>query len=302
MAAAMVLRRPLPRNRSSILYVPKGPILNYKNPALRRVVLAQLEQIAQKERAIFIKIDPDVIKAWGSEDERKSPVGAKFIEELKARDWRYSNDQIQYRNTVELDLDRSEDDILASMKQKTRYNIRLAARKGVAVRMGSPDDFPSIARMYVETAARDDFAVRPVEYYLDVWQTLYDAKMAQPLIAEYENEQLSAVIVVKYGPRALYMYGASTGRERQRMPNHLLQWQAILWAKEHGCRIYDFWGAPDEFDETDPLWGVWRFKAGFNGQVVRHIGAWDYPARPFWYWIYTAAIPKYLAFLRSRKR
>ncbi len=302
MAAAMVLRRPLPRNRSSILYVPKGPILNYKNPALRRVVLAQLEQIAQKERAIFIKIDPDVIKAWGSDDERKSPVGAKFIEELKARDWRYSNDQIQYRNTVELDLDRSEDDILASMKQKTRYNIRLAARKGVTVRMGSPADFASIARMYVETAARDDFAVRPVEYYLDVWQTLYDAKMAQPLIAEYENEQLSAVIVVKYGPRALYMYGASTGRERQRMPNHLLQWQAILWAKEHGCRIYDFWGAPDEFDETDPLWGVWRFKAGFNGQVVRHIGAWDYPARPFWYWIYTAAIPKYLAFLRSRKR
>jgi lipid II:glycine glycyltransferase (peptidoglycan interpeptide bridge formation enzyme) len=221
---------------------------------------------------------------------------------LKARDWRYSNDQIQYRNTVELDLDRSEDDILASMKQKTRYNIRLAARKGVAVRMGSPADFASIARMYVETAARDDFAVRPVEYYLDVWQTLYDAKMAQPLIAEYENEQLSAVIVVKYGPRALYMYGASTGRERQRMPNHLLQWQAILWAKEHGCRIYDFWGAPDEFDETDPLWGVWRFKAGFNGQVVRHIGAWDYPARPFWYWIYTTAIPKYLAFLRSRKR
>ncbi len=302
MAAAMLLRRPLPRNRFSILYVPKGPILNYKNPALRRVVLAQLEQIAQKERAIFIKIDPDVIKAWGSDDERKSPVGAKFIEELKARDWRYSSDQIQYRNTVELDLDRSDDDILASMKQKTRYNIRLAARKGVAVRMGSPADFASIARMYVETAARDDFAVRPVEYYLDVWQTLFDAKMAQPLIAEYENEQLSAVIVVKYGPRALYMYGASTGRERQRMPNHLLQWQAILWAKEHGCRIYDFWGAPDEFDETDPLWGVWRFKAGFNGQVVRHIGAWDYPARPFWYWMYTAAIPKYLAFLRSRKR
>jgi lipid II:glycine glycyltransferase (peptidoglycan interpeptide bridge formation enzyme) len=282
--------------------VPKGPILNYKNPALRRVVLAQLEQIAQKERAVFIKIDPGVIKGWGSDGERKSPVGAKFIEELKARDWRYSNDQIQFRNTVELDLDRSEDDILASMKQKTRYNIRLAARKGVVVRMGSPDDFTSIARMYVETAARDDFTVRPVEYYLDVWQTLFDAKMAQPLIAEYQNEQLSAVIVVKYGPRALYMYGASTGHERQRMPNHLLQWQAILWAKENGCNIYDFWGAPDEFDESDPLWGVWRFKAGFNGQVVRHIGAWDYPARPFWYWIYTAAIPKYLAFLRSRNR
>ncbi len=164
MAAAMVLRRPLPRNRFSILYVPKGPILNYKNPALRRVVLAQLEQIAQKERAIFIKIDPGVIKAWGSDDERKSPVGAKFIEELKARDWRYSNDQIQYRNTVELDLDRSEDDILASMKQKTRYNIRLAARKGVAVRMGSPADFKGMLAFVAQHQIKPVIdSVRPLE-------------------------------------------------------------------------------------------------------------------------------------------
>jgi lipid II:glycine glycyltransferase (peptidoglycan interpeptide bridge formation enzyme) len=94
------------------------------------------------------------------------------------------------------------------------------------------------------------------------------------------------------------MYGASTDLERQRMPNYLLQWEAIRWAQAQGCTVYDFWGAPDEFVEDDPLWGVWRFKSGFNGQVVRHIGAWDFPARPFWYWIYTAVIPKYIAFLR----
>jgi lipid II:glycine glycyltransferase (peptidoglycan interpeptide bridge formation enzyme) len=126
--------------------------------------------------------------------------------------------------------------------------------------------------------------------------------MAQPFIAEYEDKPIGAIIVVHNGERALYMYGASTSKERKRMPNHLLQWEAIRWAKEVGCKIYDFWGAPNEFVAGDPLWGVWRFKAGFNGQVVRHIGAWDYPARPVFYWLFTAVIPKYLDFIRSRRK
>lgn len=300
LAAAMVLKRSIPRTGMSILYVPKGPILDYNNSSLRRVVLAQLEQIARQDKAVFIKIDPDVILAWGQADDRKSPIGTKFIEELKARKWRFSQEQIQFRNTVELNLERDEEDILASMKQKTRYNIRLAARKGVVVRRGKPEDFASIAAIYAETAARDGFTIRPVEYYFDAWQTLYDAGMAQPFIAEFDGDTIGAVIVVSYGGKALYMYGASTGMERKRMPNHLLQWEAIRWAKASGCKVYDFWGAPDEFEETDSLWGVWRFKAGFNGQVIRHIGAWDYPTRPFLYWVYTVVIPKYLNFVRRR--
>lgn len=84
------------------------------------------------------------------------------------------------------------------------------------------------------------------------------------------------------------------------MPNYLLQWEAIRWARAQGCAVYDMWGAPDTFDESDRLWGVWRFKAGFNGEVVRFIGAWDYPARPLLYRLYTQAIPRYLALLRRR--
>jgi len=300
-AAAMILKREIPNTRLSILYVPKGPTLDYSDPALRRVALGQLEQIARRERAIFINIDPDVVRAWAQDDSRKSPIGAKFVEELQFRRWRFSQDQIQFKNTVELDLELDEDSLLSSMKRKTRYNIRLANRKDVVIRRGSTDDFPSIAAIYSETAVRDSFTIRPVEYYLDAWQTLYDAVMAQPFIAEYEGEILGAIIIVHYGERALYMYGASSSRERKRMPNHLLQWEAIRWAKSIGCKIYDFWGAPDEFTETDPLWGVWRFKAGFNGQVVQHIGAWDFPSKPFFYWVYTVVIPKYLDFMRSRR-
>ncbi|MCB9421134.1 MAG: peptidoglycan bridge formation glycyltransferase FemA/FemB family protein [Ardenticatenaceae bacterium] len=300
LAAFQILKRKLPRLLFSILYVPKGPALDYNDAALRRVVLAELEAIAARERAIFIKIDPEVVKSWGLEPERPSPIGSKFITELNQRGWRFSAEQIQFRNTVEMAAQRPEEELLAAMKPKTRYNIRLAGRKGIVVRPGTAVDWTVIGEMYRETAARDGFAIRPLDYYLDIWRAFYDAGIAQPLIAEYEGDPVAAVVLVRYGSRVIYMYGASTDKERNRMPNYLLQWEAIRWAQAQSAEIYDFWGAPDEFVETDRMWGVWRFKDGFNGQVVRHIGAWDFVIRPFWYWLYTVALPKYLDFLRSR--
>jgi peptidoglycan pentaglycine glycine transferase (the first glycine) len=217
-AAALVLKRRLPGLPVSILYVPKGPLLDYNNGPLRRVILGQLEQLARAERALFIKIDPDVVWSWGLEEERLSPLGGAFVEELKARGWRFSDEQIQFRNTVELDLRLSAEDLLAAMKQKTRYNIRLAERKGVTVRAGTPEDYENIVAMYQETADRDNFTIRPPAYYLDIWRTFHEAGLAQPFIAEHGGYPLGAVIVVRYGPKAIYMYGASTGEERQRMP------------------------------------------------------------------------------------
>jgi lipid II:glycine glycyltransferase (peptidoglycan interpeptide bridge formation enzyme) len=302
LATAMVLKRKIPYTPFCILYVPKGPALGYKDGALRRVVLAELENIARRERAIFIKIDPEVVKSWGDEVERPSPLGTKFTQELKDRGWRFSEEQIQFRNTVELDLTESEENLLAAMKSKTRYNIRLAGRKGIVVRPGTEADFPTMAEMYAETAARDGFGIRPSAYYLDAWQSFHQAGMGHLLIAEYEDEPIAAVYLVRFGNRVIYMYGASTDKERQRMPNYLLQWEAIRWGKTQGGKVYDFWGAPDEFVENDRLWGVWRFKAGFNGQVVRHIGAWDFVVRPLLYQLYTVILPKYLNILRARKK
>lgn len=301
LAAVQVLKRKLPRLPFSILYVPKGPALDYNDGPLRRVVLAELEDLARREKAIFIKIDPEVVKSWGLEPERPSPIGSKFVQELKQRGWRYSTEQIQFRNTVEIAAQRPEEELLAAMKSKTRYNIRLAGRKGIVIRPGTPEDFGVIGAMYQETAARDGFAIRPLDYYLDIWQAFYDDGMAQPLIAEYEGEPVAAVVLVRYDDRVIYMYGASTNKERNRMPNYLLQWESIRWAQAQGAEIYDFWGAPDDFVETDRMWGVWRFKDGFNGQVVRYIGAWDFVIRPFWYWLYAVALPKYLDLLRSRR-
>jgi lipid II:glycine glycyltransferase (peptidoglycan interpeptide bridge formation enzyme) len=302
LAAAMVLKRKAPRLPFSILYVPKGPALDYDNGELRCAVLAELEKVAKRERAIFIKIDPEVAQSWGLEEECVSPVGTQFVKELQARGWRFSADQIQFRNTVEIDLSQSEEDLLAAMKSKTRYNIGLATRKGVVVRAGTPADFPVMVAMYGETAERDSFGIRPSAYYLDAWNSFHNDGLGHALIAAYEGEPIAAVYLVKSGKKAIYMYGASSEKERNRMPNYLLQWEAIRWAKAQGCDVYDFWGAPDEFVESDRLWGVWRFKAGFNGEVVRHIGAWDFVARPFAYWLYTVALPKYLNRLRAKNK
>ncbi len=293
-AAALVLKRTIPFTPFSILYTPKGPILDYSDPTLPQKVLGQLERLAQRERAILIKIDPDVPLATGYNPAEPHLVGATFVDELKGRGWLFSQEQVQFRNTVLLDLTRTEDELLATMKQKTRYNIRLAAKKEIVIRPGTPADFPVLVEMYRETAARDGFTIRPTEYYLDAWQTFYRDGLAQPLLAEYAGEPVAGVMLIRSGNAVLYMYGASTEKERPRMPNHLLQWEAIRWAKAQGATTYDFWGAPDEFVDTDRMWGVWRFKEGFNGQVVQTIGAWDYPSRPRLFRLYTQTLPRYV--------
>lgn len=299
-AAALVLQRKLPRLPFAILYAPKGPCLDYADAPLRQRMLAELARLARRQKAIFIKIDPDVPVSRGLEPETQVATGQQFLAELKQHGWRFSDDQIQFRNTVELDLTPPEEQLLAAMKQKTRYNVRLAERKGVTVRAGGLADLPLLAQMYRETAARDGFTVRLPAYYLDAWASFLRDGLGHLLLAEYDQRPLAAVFLVKYGRRAIYMYGASAEAERQRMPNYLLQWEAVRWAKAQDCVVYDFWGAPDEFVESDPLWGVWRFKAGYNGEIVHHVGAWDYPARPFFYWLYTVVIPQYVAFLRQK--
>lgn len=293
-AAALTLQRRWPRLPLSIMYVPKGPAMDFDDVVLLDRVLAELEALARRRRAIFLKIDPDV--------KADTPQGEAVVAALRRRGWRASAEQIQFRNTMTLDLTPSEDELLAAMKSKTRYNIRLAGRKGVVARPGGADDLPRIYGMYAETAARDDFIIRPFDYYRDAWGDFVVAGLAQPFVAEFEGELLAALILFRFGRTAWYMYGASSNRQRNRMPNHLLQWEAMRWARREGCTLYDFWGAPDEMDESDPMWGVYRFKAGFGGRLVRHIGAYDYPVSRPLYWFYTVAMPRYLERLRARHR
>ncbi len=280
----------------TVLYCPKGPVLDWKNAQLVEETLQFLQDFAKKERAIFIKIDPDVLIGTGESggDDLQIP------KRLDARGWRFSQDQIQFRNTVLIDLRQSEEELLAAMKQKTRYNIRLAAKKGVVIREGKADELPMLYKMYAETAVRDDFVIRGEDYYLETWRIFLEAGMAKILIAEAEDQPIAALILFYFNGTCRYMYGMSTAQARELMPNYLLQWEAIRLSKSLACQSYDLWGAPDVFDESDSMWGVYRFKQGFNGTTARHIGAWDFTPQPLLYKIYTQYLPKLLNLMRRQ--
>ena len=306
-AAAQVLIRIERRAglRAGIMYVPRGPLLDWTDSALRLQVLSDLQDFARNAGVLLLKIDPEVPLGYGQPGTpvaADEPAGKQLVSELASQGWRESAIQIQFRNTVLLDITRPEDDILASFKQKTRYNIRLAGRRGVAVRLGSVADLPVLYRLYFNTSARDGFIIRDESYYLDLWQSFIQAGQAQALIAEVDGTVIAGLLLFFHRERATYMHGMSDSTQREKMPNHLLQWEAMRLAKARGCSEYDFWGAPDNFASSDSMWGVWRFKSGFRGQVQRTLGAWDLPMRQPQYWIYNVVMPRVLGVMRSRKR
>jgi len=307
-AAALVLRRTISvpglTSRLNVLYLPKGPLLmDWSDNATRQHVLGDLSMLAKDLGGFFVKIDPDVrvgIGVPGKSGCSDDPLGQTVQSELKTMGWQYSNEQVQFRNTMVLDLLPAEDDLLAQMKQKTRYNIRLAGRKGVVVRTGDESDLDDLYSMYAETSLRDGFVIRDERYYRTLWSRFMLAGMVEPLIAEVDGKSVAGLMLFNFAGHAWYMYGMSRLIHRDKMPNYLLQWEAIRIAKGRGCVDYDLWGAPEIFDDQDPLWGVYRFKSGLGGEVVRHIGAWDFPLNSPFYRTYTKLLPKVLDVLRRR--
>jgi peptidoglycan pentaglycine glycine transferase (the first glycine) len=286
-AAAQVLFRPLPAGLGSIAYVPKGPLVDFDDaPGVRRLLDA-IRPVARRQRAVCLKIEPN-----RDEDRHLS-------EQLRALGFRLSPHEVQPRRTILVDLDVDPDTILARMKQKTRYNIRLAERKGVRVRAGDEADLDAFYGLMERTSERDGFGIHSKAYYEAVHRLFVSSGHGQLLLADYDGQLLAGLVVLAHGDTAIYMYGASSDEERQRMPTYLLQWKAMRWAMEHGCRVYDLWGVPDEDEDTleagftersDGLWGVYRFKRGFGGHLVRTTGAWDLVYAPLRYWAYLAAV------------
>ncbi|MDK2979922.1 MAG: hypothetical protein PWQ55_269 [Chloroflexota bacterium] len=307
-AAALILEReqviPLIGRKVRVLYCPKGPLMDWDHP-MRAQVWKDLQQYALDRGAVYIKIDPDLVIARGFEgnaDYQPDAHAEHLVKRLEKSDWKRSSQQIQFKNTFWIDLESTEDELLANMKQKTRYNVRLAERKGVSVRQGGLDDLELLYAMYAETALRDGFIIRPKGYYMDVWRTFMQAGMATPLLAEVEGQAVGGLFLFHFGSRSWYIYGMSRDLHREKMPNYLLQWEAIKLSKQKGCTTYDLWGAPDDYSEADRMWGVYRFKEGLGGHIVQTDGAFDYPARPFEYKIIQNVLPRILAFTRCLRR
>jgi peptidoglycan pentaglycine glycine transferase (the first glycine) len=307
LAAAQVLSRTarIGPFAAAVQYIPKGPVLDWKAPRLNETVLSDLEDLARRAGAIQIKLDPDIVLGAGqpgAQETAADSAGQEVVDLLRQHRWLFSAEQIQFRNTAILDLLPTEEALLAGMKQKTRYNVRVAQKHGVVIRPGTEQDFSTLYQMYAETATRDGFIIRPAAYYLDIWSRLMRAGMAQPLIAEVDGMPVAGLILFVFAKRGWYFYGMSRELHREKMPNYLLQWEAIRWLRERGCASYDMWGAPDEFVDGDPLWGVYRFKLGFGAATVRHLGAWDYAPSPIRYRAYHGLLPRILNITRALSR
>lgn len=283
-AGALVLRRNLPHLGLGLLYAPRGPVFNWREPDLLDALLAEVRK--HHRGAIALKIDPCV-----------PAERADVVEMLRARGFRFAGSDdpdlggTQPRYVMQTDLTPEPEQLLACFHNKWRYNIRLAERKGVTVRLGTRADLPEFYQLLLVTAARDGFRVRAREYFERMYDLLVPAGLARLFVAEHEGTMLAGAIVFRMGDRAVYVYGASADDKRNLMPNHLLQWRMMLWAREQGCRVYDFRGVSREVDgePVGKLGGLNRFKRGFAARYVEYIGEWDLVYSPVWYRIYALA-------------
>ncbi len=294
-AGAQLLFRPLPLRLGTMAYIPKGPLAPsewWEQPERLAPLWEAIHAAARRHSARWLKVEaPDAI---GMPDQASVWEGAAQSA-LRAAGCRPAVHTIQPPRTIVLDLAPDEATILARMKQKTRYNIRLSEKKEVVVRRGTPADLPGFGDMMAITGARDGFGTHTPAYYAQAYSLFAPSGRAALFLASYGGRDLAGIMAFALGRAAWYLFGASTNEERNRMPTYAAQWAAIQWARERGCAVYDLWGVPDEDEaaleaqfesRSDGLWGVYRTKRGWGGQVVRRMPAWDYCYSPAVYTLY----------------
>ena len=275
-AGVSILLRKIPYIKSNLFYAPRGPVVNFSNRELLEFLLGAIEEQSDTYRAISFKMDPEIPDV--------SEQQSEILTDLRKLGFVKSSRQIQPRATFLLDLRPELEDILKSFEEKTRYNIRLAQRKGVIVQE-EPNErgINTFYQLYQDTSVRDKFMIHPLKYYQSIREILFKNGMGSNFVAYYNGKPIGTIIVFCFGSRVWYMYGASSAEFRNVMPNHLLHWHVIQWARERKFKIYDLWGIPANPKEEHPLWGVYRFKKGFKGKMVKFIGAYDFPYSPLFY-------------------
>ncbi|MBU1178518.1 peptidoglycan bridge formation glycyltransferase FemA/FemB family protein [Patescibacteria group bacterium] len=272
LAVTQVIKYELPLGKS-YLYCPRGPVVGDSQITSPRSLFEKIKKIAKQEKAIFLRVDPEV--------EEKSEL-AKFLREM---DFNMAEKQVQPKDTLFLDLTKSEEDLLADMHHKARYNIRLAGRKGVVIRRSTnTTDVNKFYTLMEVTTERDKFSAHPPEYYQKQIEILGRDNLLRLFLAERKGEIIAAAIVSFFGDKATYLHGASSHKHRRLMAPHLLQWEAVKEAKKRGMRLYDFGGiAPSDADNNHPWSGITRFKRGFGGEEKNWVGAMELVYQPVWY-------------------
>lgn len=292
----LILKRrlPLPGVKKCIFYVPRGPVVDDDSEELNRQLFRGAVKVAREHGAIFLKMDPDI----NDNNQYYKQILQKCG--FKENKTGLNFEGVQPRFVFRLDITASEIKLLENMHSKWRYNIRLAGRKGVKIRTAKDkDDLKAFYKILTETAKRDKFLIRGYEYFEWIWDYMVGNGYARIFMAEHEGEIISSTLAMVLGEKAWYLYGASSNSKRNLMPNYLIQWAMICWAKEQGCSIYDFRGVSGDLDENNPLYGLYRFKKGFGGELVEFIGEWDIIYSPFYYLLWNKVLPLYQSLRKS---
>jgi lipid II:glycine glycyltransferase (peptidoglycan interpeptide bridge formation enzyme) len=246
----------------SIYYVPRGPAVV---EAARMQILDALGRRARAGGGLVLRIEPN------------AHVGDEWSAFFEGRGFTQGT-PVQPQATQLLNIDRDPEPLKSSFKPKTRYNLSLAERKGVKV-IGSKD-VASFARLAADTAKRQGIHLPGAPYYRAALDLFAPRDAVRLYLAEHEGEVLAGIMVFRFGRTAYYLFGGSTDRKRELMPNYLLHWQAMLDFRALGCDTYDWWGIPEEPAADHPWFGLYRFKTGFGGETVRYVGLYEHVLRP----------------------
>ena len=301
---ALVLYRPVPRLKRCLAYLPEGPVIDWHDPDIGRWLSPMLAHL-KSQGAFSVKMGPPVIgRRWDAATVKNAiadpmvhrlgdlpptsedPRAAALADRLRRIGWRRSGDDEggfgagQPRYVYQLPLaDRSPADLQLGFNQQWRRNIKKADKAGVKIVRGDYGDLPRFYELYTETAQRDDFLPRPLEYFQRMWDSLTaeDPDRMRIYLAEHEGDTLAAATMLTVGRHVWYSYGASTSRKREVQPNNALQWRMIQDAHAMGATVYDFRGITATLEESDPHIGLLRFKCGTGGGAAEYVGEWDYP-------------------------
>ena len=265
----------------NIMYSPRGPICDIHNKEVLSQLTEGAKELAKKYKAIVLRIEPDIKSNDKEFKDLMLELGYKIKDDAKN-----FREEIQPRYVFRLDVKgKTEDEIFKNFHSKTRYNVRLATKKGVTVKDGTKEDLKDFHKIMVTTGKRDGFIIRPLEYFEKMYDELGPEHM-KILMAYYEGKPISGVIPIMYGNKTWYLYGASSNEHRNLMPNYLLQWEMIKMAIKRKDDIYDFRGVSGVVDENHPQYGLYRFKQGFGATFTEFIGEVYLPFKPLTYKLY----------------
>lgn len=260
-ATMSILLRKIPILNRYIMYAPRGFVCDYHNKEILKKLTTEAKKIAKKYKAFIFRLDPDIPKTDKIFENIIKEIGYKQKKNNKRQEL-----QPKWISRITL-TGKTEDELLQSFSEKHRYNVRLAKRKGVTLRDGTREDLPIFYDIMKITEARDEFYVRSLSYFEKIWDAM-SPNHIRLIFAEYEGKPISAVLPIKYGNKVWYLYGGSSNEHRNLMPNYLLQFEMMKWGIETNCDVYDFRGISGVLSEKHPQHGIYKFKKGFNGDII----------------------------------